>query len=48
MVFPHILLGVLNLTYLKADNLNKSAVKLTGSKLKLFLRQYRTTAFILE
>lgn len=45
-IFPRILLGVLNLPYLKADNLNKSAIKLTGSKLKLFWRQYQSIAFL--
>lgn len=46
--FPDVLLGVLNLPYLKTDHLNKDVKKLTGSKLKLFLGQYQTTAFILE
>lgn len=47
-VFFLILLSVLNLLYLKADNLNKSDIKLTASKLELFLRQYQTIAFILK
>lgn len=47
-IFPGILLGILNILYFRADNLNKSEIKLTGFKLKLFLRQYWTIAFILE
>ena len=47
-IFPYVLLGILNLPYFKTDHLNKDVIKLTGSKLKLFLGQYQTTAFILE
>lgn len=47
-IFPDVLLGTLKLPYFKTDHLNKDVIKLTRSKLKLFLGQYQTTAFILE